>query len=228
MEHNEAVQQMATERYLLGELSPAERDAFEEHLFDCADCTLDLRAGAAFVESLKTELPGILEESNAKGSARVAAQAPQRRNWFGWLTPAFAAPVFALLLAVIGYQNLSTIPGLRAEARTPRLVPWSTLHAGTRALGPVTLPADPHSGALLLLDLPQESEYALFGLQLTDPQGKPFWSATTAAGKDGAPVSVLLPAAGLQTGDYTLTILGITAQGSRTPLDRRTLHIQLP
>ena len=53
MEHIEAVQQMAAERYLLDELPPELRDAFEEHLFDCPECAFDLRAGAAFVDEAK-------------------------------------------------------------------------------------------------------------------------------------------------------------------------------
>src|SRR5215467_5533997 len=53
MDHNEAVRQNATERYLLDELDPELRDQFEEHLFDCQDCALDLRAGAMFVEQSK-------------------------------------------------------------------------------------------------------------------------------------------------------------------------------
>ena len=34
MDHNEALQQMAAESYLLNELSHDAREAFEEHLFD--------------------------------------------------------------------------------------------------------------------------------------------------------------------------------------------------
>src|SRR5215472_16506480 len=53
MDHNEAVRQNASERYLLDELDPELRDQFEEHLFDCQDCALDVRAGAMFVEQTK-------------------------------------------------------------------------------------------------------------------------------------------------------------------------------
>jgi hypothetical protein len=35
MDHNQAVREKATERYLLNELDPGVRDQFEEHLFDC-------------------------------------------------------------------------------------------------------------------------------------------------------------------------------------------------
>ena len=34
---------MAAERYLLGELTDAERDQFEEHFFDCSACADDVR-----------------------------------------------------------------------------------------------------------------------------------------------------------------------------------------
>jgi hypothetical protein len=46
MGHDEAVRILATEKYLLGELSPELRDQFEEHLFDCQRCAFDLRAAA--------------------------------------------------------------------------------------------------------------------------------------------------------------------------------------
>ena len=49
MDHGEALQMMAAERYLLDELTPEERDAFELHMFGCHECALDLRAGAAFM-----------------------------------------------------------------------------------------------------------------------------------------------------------------------------------
>ena len=56
MNHNEAVRENATEKYLLNELDPAVRDQFEEHLFDCQECALDLRTAATFVEQSKVIL----------------------------------------------------------------------------------------------------------------------------------------------------------------------------
>src|ERR1700758_1532691 len=102
MDHEEAVRQNATERYLLDELDPELRDQFEEHLFDCQECALDVRAGAMFVEQSKV----ILAEPQASYAVvQQPARETAKRGWFAWLRPAFAVPVFALLLAVIGYQN---------------------------------------------------------------------------------------------------------------------------
>ena len=38
MDHSEAMRLMASEKYLLDELSPTELEEFEEHLFGCHDC----------------------------------------------------------------------------------------------------------------------------------------------------------------------------------------------
>jgi hypothetical protein len=38
MEHEEAVETYAAERYFLGEMDRAEEGAFEEHFFACTEC----------------------------------------------------------------------------------------------------------------------------------------------------------------------------------------------
>jgi len=54
--HEEAVQTLATEKYLLGELRPELRHQFEEHLFDCRQCAFDLWAAATFLAHAKVIL----------------------------------------------------------------------------------------------------------------------------------------------------------------------------
>jgi hypothetical protein len=233
MEHSEAVQLMATERYLLGELSAEQRDAFEEHFFECYECGLDVRAEAAFLQEAKVQLPlmaspaGVTAEPAPIATPVRTKTEPKRRDWFGWMRPAWAVPAFAALLAVVGYQNLATIPGLRHAASTPRVAPWTTLHVGTRAGGSMTVMADRKAGAVLLIDVANDGTYTSLDFGMTDPQGKAFWSQTVQApgGGDGT-MSLLIPGSGLQPGSYALTITGITAQGSRTQLDRRVLDVR--
>src|ERR1700751_6014258 len=74
MDHEEAVRQNATERYLLDELDPELRDQFEEHLFDCQDCALDVRAGAMFVEQTKVILAKPAAVSSVKEPAMATAK----------------------------------------------------------------------------------------------------------------------------------------------------------
>src|ERR1700740_2604808 len=108
MNHDVVVRQKMTERYLLDELGPGQRDEFEEHLFDCRECADDVRAGATFVEHSKV----VLAESPTPALAPARARALQPSGWSAWLRPAFALPALALLLAVVGYQNLVTYPHL--------------------------------------------------------------------------------------------------------------------
>ena len=56
MNHDEAKHAMASERYLLDELAPADREQFEEHMFSCQECALDVRAGKAFIDQSRVVL----------------------------------------------------------------------------------------------------------------------------------------------------------------------------
>jgi len=142
MDHSEALKQMAAERYLLNELTPDAREAFEAHFFECPECALDLRAGAVFIDEAKTQLPELTRVSPAPAPSPSRQPKVKREWWLGWLQPAFAAPVFATLLLLIGYQNLVTYPALRASADQPRLLPWAPLHGATRGGAHLAVTAD--------------------------------------------------------------------------------------
>src|SRR5579884_2083702 len=53
IDHQQAVNNMMAERYLLGELNQGEREAFEEHFFACSECFDHVKAGTEFISSLK-------------------------------------------------------------------------------------------------------------------------------------------------------------------------------
>ena len=46
MDHLQAVNTLAIERYLLDEMPREERDSFEEHFFSCVECAEDARVAA--------------------------------------------------------------------------------------------------------------------------------------------------------------------------------------
>ena len=87
MNHDVVVRQKMTERYLLDELNPQQRDEFEEHLFDCPECAIDVRAGATFVEQSKAILA---ENAPETSPVHVPLAAPLKAGWLPWLRPAFA------------------------------------------------------------------------------------------------------------------------------------------
>src|SRR5260370_4206216 len=81
MEHDEAIRQKATERYLLDELNPELRDQFEEHLFACQDCALDLHSAALLIEQGKV----ILSEGPAVFPVQAPVSSPAITGRFSWL-----------------------------------------------------------------------------------------------------------------------------------------------
>jgi hypothetical protein len=231
MDHIEAVKQMTAERYLLNELSPDAREEFEDHLFECSECALDLRAGAAFVEEAKAQLPKLTSARPAPLPSKIRVK---RDWWLAWLQPAFAAPAFATLLMVLGYQNLVTYPGLRAEANQPRILSSIPLYGATRGGAPVAIPANRRNGLALPVELPPQTSigtYTSFSFALVDPQGKLIWTGSVAASTDSQAdsqrVSLVIPGAMLRNGSYSLTVSGITSQGERAQIDQYAFDLHL-
>jgi hypothetical protein len=234
MDHSEAVQQMAAERYLLNELTPDAREAFEEHLFDCPECALDLRAGAAFVQEAKAQLPKLTSALPASVPSHSSNFETKRKWWQEWLRPAFAAPAFATLLLVLCYQNLVTYPALRTAADQPRLLSWAPLHGATRGGAHQAVTADRRHGVALPLDLPPQPSagvYASYSFDLYDPQGKLVWTGLSAApadeASDGQRLSLVIPGAMLRNGTYAIAVSGVAAHGERTEIDRYAFDLRL-
>ena len=229
MDHGEALQMMAAERYLLDELTPEERDAFELHLFGCQECALDLRAGAAFINEAKSVLSHLEPQTSPSIPAQsVSAKTQPRKNRWSFLwQPAFAVPAFAVMLAVIAYQNFSAIPSLRRAASEPRVLYSNPIHIGTRGAAQMAVQADRAQGLALSLDLPQSSVFSSFVFAFSDRSGKQFWTNVISRPTDDQSiVSLVIPASGLRPGTYTLTISGITPQNERVEIDRRVLDVQ--
>jgi hypothetical protein len=110
MDHNEAIQLRAAVKYVLGELSPVQREEYEEHYFDCVECAIDLKAAAAFVDTTRE----VLRQEKANSFAK--ALVPALGGWLRWLQPVTAIPAFAALLVIIAYQNTVTIPHAKERA----------------------------------------------------------------------------------------------------------------
>lgn len=223
MDHNEAVRQKATERYLLDELDPELRDQFEEHLFDCQDCALDLRAAAMLVEQSKV----ILAEPPVPSVVNEPARATARPAWFAWLRPAFAVPVFALLLAILGYQNFVTYPKLMQAANAPQVGPWTSVNVSTRGTETTVLKAHPGEGFGLLVNFPPEDGFASYLVDLYNPAGKLEWSSPISAAVAGEDRQIYIPGRNRLPGTYTLVVHGITSAGESKELSRHPIDFEI-
>ena len=221
MDHTESRGLMAAEKYLLGELTPEQREEFEEHFFDCRECALDVRAGAAFVEHSKV----VLAEPVIVSAARVPVLAKPGR--FAWLRPAFIVPVLAALLMVIGYQNLVTYPQLKQAADSPQILPWASINVSTRGTSTIQISTRPKEGFHLLVNIPPESRYTSYTFDLSSPSGRLEWSRTTPATSSDEARSIYVPGANQEPGVYTLAVRGNTATNESSDLGHYSVEVQI-
>jgi hypothetical protein len=232
MNHSDAIKEMAAERYLLDELSPDVRDAFEEHMFDCTECALDVRSGSAFIGEAKAQLPGIGLGSPAAN--KTAMPREKNKQWFAWLRPAFAVPVLATLLLVVGYQNLVTLPALHNSVNQPRIAQVAPLYGATRGSSHASITADRVNGIALPIDVPLDSaagNYISLSFELSNAQGKVVWKSSIQAPPPGAnpdlQLSVVLPGSMLENGTYALTVSGGDTHGGRNAIGRYVFDVVL-
>ena len=94
LDHLIATKRNIAGRYMLGELSPAEREKFEEHYFNCRECAEDVRDLLAISSNSRAvlfEMPDYEEPAAAMGrrgrtgSRRFAYGARSRLT--PWLRP---------------------------------------------------------------------------------------------------------------------------------------------
>jgi anti-sigma factor RsiW len=150
MEHELVAAQNMTERYLLNELDPTARDEFEEHYFNCAACAADVQAASLLVEKIKD---GAIADPERRASL-AAAPIPIGSAWHGWLRPALVIPVMAVLLMVVGYQNLVTYPHLAHQLNSPQILPYAQVNLDTYASEGPTITPQPGQAFLLLVRIP--------------------------------------------------------------------------
>jgi hypothetical protein len=223
MDHPEAIRLLAVEKYLLNELSPELRKSFEEHLFECTECEFDVQAGYALIDGTKDVLSSAVEVTNV-----VVPGKPNQ--WLSWLRPAIAIPVMALLLIVVGYQNLVTVPALRnaaAVAQAPQVLNPIYLTVGrNRGVEQVVTIQRGHPLSLTL-DISAESGFTSFVCELQSESGKVEGSVPISTGADT--VTVLMPVRQEASGVHQLVIYGVfgDAGTQRSELERRHLNLQI-
>lgn len=206
MDHEEAVRVKAAEMYLLKELDPAQVDQFEEHFFGCTDCARDVRALSVFIEQSKN----VLAEAPASEARRDPTS--NRKGWLAWLRPTVAVPVFALLLMVVGYQNVVELPALKRSATLPGILPSASINIGTRGDPPV-ISTHRNQDFSLHLSLPPDMGYNSYTADLYNSAGRVEWSlAIPAETVVNDRVTIRVPGT-LQSGMYIVAVHGTSRDG---------------
>lgn len=208
MDHQEAIREMLAEKYLLDELSPEAREGFEEHFFGCMECAQDVQSGATLIGGMKEAMA---KEPAASGAV-VSSPERARAGWLGWLRPVPVLAALAILIAIIGYQNLVSYPKLKMAANAPQVLPWASVNVSSRGASVPTITARKGEGFLLFVNIPPDSRYASYEAELHDPSGKLEWSLTIpATSEDSYPVHV--PPANRAQGNYTIVVRGLGPRG---------------
>jgi hypothetical protein len=205
MDHQQAVAGGLTERYLLGELEEAEREAFEAHFFGCVACAEDVKAGAAVVD-------GVRGEPAVRGfEARPPARSGLRALF--WPLPLGAAAALALSLGWIGYQGLRVIPDLRRELREAEglQAPASYFLYASRAEPPILRVPAGGRRILIRLSTTFERPFARYRCQLRDAAGNRLQAAVMAAPPAGEELQIQLPVKDLPSGSYEIVLDGLDA-----------------
>ena len=226
MDHPEAIRLMAVEKYLLNELSPELRRSFEEHLFECKECEFDVQAGYALIDGSKEALASTAVE------VPKAVVPGKQSSWLSWFRPAFAAPVMALLVAVVGYQNLVTVPSLRNEiavAQAPQILNPVYLTAGTnRSENQVTVTTKRNRPVTFTVDIPTESRFTSYECELQSPSGELEGSLTISAEAAKNSVSMSMYPKDKNSGTYQLVVFGVSQDGGqKVAIERQPFELQI-
>lgn len=203
MDHQTAIDTLAPERYLLGEMNGAERDAFEAHFFACPECADEVRTGGVMKDGVRA---GLLAPAAPRRS-------PAGRTW----RPAIAIPwaAAATLAIVAGYESVHT--GSRSTP-TPLALAPVTLRPATRG-GEAVVVAGPGGAVTLAVLLPDEVDKPVqYELVRGDSR---IASGEAPAALAGAPLLLMIPGGVLNAGDHCLLRVKNAGSADLTPEEYR-------
>ena len=203
MDHSEAADGRAVERYLLGEMAEAEARSFELHFFECAECTEELTAGAILAENIRA----VSAAEDAPLPVPVRQKSTGMLPW--WRRPLFAAPAFAALaLAFVTVYQANEL----ARRAQPQALLAVTLKSGIRGAADGNRVPAGRPNLEIRVDLTGDP-FPAYRCVLRDGSGRRYFAVDSESPAAGDPLSILVPQ-GLPRGSYILGVQGL--RGSQT------------
>jgi hypothetical protein len=194
MNHDDAKKSNTAEAYILDDLNPNERDAFEEHFFDCTDCTADVRDAAKVADGVRTGI-------------RVVPV----KHYSRWAAAAAGAAV-AIGLA---YQYLPQVAGFRHHpSNPPSQVARVTAHEQVIELDATRAAQTPYviigkESVSIDFVIPVTDPHPAYICELRDEAGTIVGSKRVATRDEAAnAVTLVVPPNTFHSGHYTLGIRG--------------------
>jgi hypothetical protein len=224
MNHQDALREMSVERYLLGELSGGSLESFEDHLFECLECAMDVKAGVTFLDGARTELkmPWGATDSHIK-------RAP---NWISWFTsPWTLGPALAACLLVLSFQTFILQPRMKLEiarAQTPAVLnPLVLANAGARGDSIPEIVAPEHGSFVISLDIPSTGGFSSYLCSLSGADGSLLWQTTVSADQARDALLINMPTDKAKEGLNTFLIQGQPAGGTLVNLAKYTFRVKI-
>ncbi|HEX4604291.1 MAG TPA: anti-sigma factor [Candidatus Angelobacter sp.] len=219
MDHDQAIRNLTAERYLLGELSQDDRDAYEEHLFSCPACFEQIKAGTEFV--------GQLRRIGAEEAETAHAQPGFLGSLMSGLRQPVSAVAFALLFCAVGlnvYQN-RLITGLHH----PQVVPTFFLSDGAKGEGiqVVTVPRNSRFDLKLQLQLLHKGDYTRYEGQLQTEAGKLKSPFPVSLEQASDTINLVLDSSIIDNGAYQIVIQGVAPDGKMSEVTRYRFNFHL-
>lgn len=221
MDHTFAYETYAAERYLLGEMTPEERDAFEEHFFTCKACGDDIQTSSVFVENAKTVFRDETRKTKPSLSKFVWFKKERLTQWRQYVqiaVPAFAALVFA---GMVVYRDAVTIPALKV----PQSMASPVIFDGeTRGPLPKIEAGQPLHFQMML---PHNPDGSRVSVDLIDSTGKIVRRGSVEAPDYDKVLDVYFPGR-LIPGRYSVVARGMRGDNAADELGRNSFQIIEP
>ncbi|HVW84514.1 MAG TPA: zf-HC2 domain-containing protein [Bryobacteraceae bacterium] len=214
MDHLEAHQTQAAERYLLGELTAVEAEEFERHYFECAHCAAAVESGELFAANARAYF-----REPDKAAVRAIAKEPKPSFWQAlaafWRKPFFSLPLAAALVCITIYQGAYVIPSLRRSVDSAGPLDEFQLTGASRGAGTVIRASSRSPFIALAVDLPPGLTYQRFLCVVSSGDRTIFQVSPVEAPADGQPLRIYAPVKNLTPGNLELTVFGLGPGGQQ-------------
>ena len=219
MEHTEAIETNASDRYVLRQLSAAEADAFEEHYFDCADCAEDVRLGMTIMEGGRR----LVREADEPVEAPMAPVVPidsRPRRGFRWIAAAAVAAMMAIPINLALLMRMQSAVPVAAFGAVSASVVLDT----TRSSGQPPIVVSPNSTFAFEVPPPDLTRFSDYEARLVDPEGKVVSEGifTEAEAANGRSLNIF----DARPGKYQLLIFGTDPAGQSREVVRRDVIVK--
>lgn len=208
MTHADAIRLYAAERYVMGELSPAERDSYEDHYFSCVECAQEVTAASRLGEQVRTA--GL----NIAQPVQVSRNKPRTKGVFlHWLSGPLPAWSVA---AMLGFALLRQSPAPDKALTPTALISYNLTHLGSRSAEQIQIirPVADRPFTLLIA-IPPDPSAVSFEVAVVGTDAKEKLRVPIAVDQANDTVQLLADSSILPPGDYQLMVVAVAKNNNK-------------